>query len=304
MSSTPHSPAADHPGLRGIALLMTAVFIFALMDTTAKYLGRSYALPEVIWGRYFAHLIFMLVVFAPRLGLRIFHTRRLGLQALRSLMLVLCTGFFFAALNYLPIAEATAIGFISPFLVTLLSGPLLGEHVKRAQWLAVAAGFSGVLIVIRPGGGLLSYAALLPMATALCYSLYQILTRKLAASENPVVTLFYTALVGGVVSTAVLPFYWVMPAPVDCGLMLLLGIAGGVGHYVLIRAFERTPASVLAPFGYTQIVWVTLLGYLVFGNFPDMVSLLGMAVIVCSGLYCGWVARSRATADTATIIGE
>jgi drug/metabolite transporter (DMT)-like permease len=181
---------------------------------------------------------------------------------------------------------------------------LLGEKVRRAQWLAVAAGFVGVLIVIRPGGGLLSFAALLPMGTAVCYSLYQILTRKLSASENPVVTLFYTALVGGVVSSLVLPFYWITPTPAHWGLMLMIGIGGGVGHYILIKAFEHTPASVLAPFGYTQILYVIALGYFVFGDFPDAVSLFGIAVIVSCGLYCGWAARRRVTADTAIVVGE
>jgi drug/metabolite transporter (DMT)-like permease len=297
-------PAAAQHGLQGIALLLSAVLIFATMDTTAKYLSRSYSVPMLMWARYFIHLVFMLLVFAPRLGAGVARTRRLGLQVLRALMLVLCTAFFFAALRVMPIAETTAIGFVSPFLVTLLSGPLLGERIDRRQWMAVAAGFAGVLIVVRPGGGLLSTAVLLPLCAALCYSLYQILTRKLAASENPVVTLFYTALVGALVASAMLPWFWIAPQPSHWGLLLLLGGGGAVGHYILIKAFERTAASVLAPFGYTQIVWVTALGYLVFGDFPDAVSLFGMAVIVSCGLYCAYVARSRMTADTATVIVE
>jgi drug/metabolite transporter (DMT)-like permease len=304
VTSASHSVAASHPGLRGILLMMSAVLIFACMDTTAKFLSASYTMPQIVWARYFFQTLFILVAFLPRTGARIMHTRRLPLQVVRALTLVLCTAFFFAALRYMPLSSATSIGFIAPLLVTAFSGPLLGERVKTAQWFAVAAGFSGVLIVIRPGGGLLSVTALLPMASSLCYAFYQILTRKLAGSENPVTTLFYTAVVGAAVSIPPLPFYWVAPTLAHWGLMLLIGTGGGIGHYILIKAFERTPASVLAPFGYTQMIWIILLGYAVFGYFPDAVSLLGMAVIVASGLYCGWAARSRATADTAAVIGE
>jgi drug/metabolite transporter (DMT)-like permease len=274
------------------------------MDTTAKYLGRFYPVAMTTWARYFFHMVFMLVVFAPRLSARMVRTSRLRLQVLRAVMLVLCTAIFFTALRYLPIAECTAISYISPFLLTALSVPFLGERVSRRQWIAIAVGFTGVLIIIRPGGGLLTPAALLPMTSSVCYSLYQILTRKLASSENPVVTLFYTALVGTVVSSIALPFFWVMPTLPHWGLLLLLGTGGGIGHYILILAFERTPASVLAPFGYTQILWVTMLGYVVFGAFPDAVSLLGIGVIVGCGLYCAWAARSHANMDSATVISE
>ena len=287
--SAPHA-TGDH-SLRGVLLMMSAVLTFSLMDTIAKYLGNFYPVPMLVWARYFMHIVFMLLVFAPGLGLRIAHTGRLRLQVGRALLLVLCTALFFSALRFLPLAEATAIGYVSPFLVTALSGPLLGERVSGRQWLAVAAGFSGVLIIVRPGGGLLTPAALLPLGMALCYALYQIFTRKLAASDSPVVTLFYTALVGALVTSAALPFYWVTPSLAHLGLMMLLGTGGGVGHYVLIKAFDSTPASVLAPFGFTQLLWVTVLGYLAFGDFPDALGLLGMAVIVGCGLYCANVAR-------------
>jgi len=283
---------------------MTAVLTFSLMDVIAKYLGRTYPVPMLVWARYFVHLLIMLVAFAPRRGVRLMHTERLGLQVLRALLLVACTVFFFTALRHMPLAEATAIGFISPLLVTAFSGPLLGERVTAGQWMAVAAGFLGVLIIIRPGGGLLTPAALLPMGMAACYSLYQILTRKLSSSENPLVTLFYTALVGGIVSSAVLPFYWIEPAWEHLMLMLLLGTGGGISHYLLIKAFERTAASVLAPFGYTQIVWVVLLGFLVFGDFPDATGLVGIAVIIGCGLYCAYAVRGRATMESATPVNE
>lgn len=299
-----HPPLADHSSLRGILLLMAAVLTFSLMDTIAKYLSRTYPVPMLVWARYFMHIVFMLVVFVPGMGGRILRTGRLRLQIVRALLLVCCTALFFTALRFLPLAEATAIGFISPLLVTALSGPILGERVTVRQWLAVVAGFFGVLIIIRPGGGLFSPAVLLPMGMAFCYSLYQILTRKLAASDNPVVTLFYTALVGAVITSAVLPFHWVEPTLAHWGLMLLLGTGGGIGHYVLIKAFEHTPASVLAPFGYTQIIWVTALGYMVFGQLPDAMGFVGIGVIVACGMYCAWVARSRTTVDTATVINE
>jgi drug/metabolite transporter (DMT)-like permease len=299
-----HPDPAAHAGLRGIVLLMTAVLTFSLMDAIAKYLGRAYPVPILVWARYSVHLLIMLVAFAPRRGTRLAHTQRLGLQVLRALLLVACTLLFFTALRYMPLAEATAIGFISPLLVTAFSGPLLGERVTSRQWVAVTAGFLGVLIIIRPGGGLLTPAALLPMGTAACYSLYQILTRKLSSSENPLVTLFYTALVGTIVSSAALPFYWIAPTWEHLVLMLLLGTGGGISHYVLIKAFERTAASVLAPFGYTQIVWVVLLGFFVFGDFPDAMGLVGIAVIIGCGLYCAYAARSRMTAGSARPVNE
>jgi drug/metabolite transporter (DMT)-like permease len=286
--------------LRGIMLIMLAVFLFSSMDTLAKFMLKRerYPLPPLIWARYAVHLLFMLVLLAPRMGLDLLRTKRPGLQILRGTILVASTAFFFLSLTYLPLAEAAAITFVAPVLVTALSGPMLGEHVTRRQWAAVTLGFSGVLIIIRPGGGLLTVAAAFPLVTAGLFGFYQILTRKLAGREHPLTTLFFTALVGAVLSSLALPFTWQMPTLLQAACMIGMGLLGGFGHFLLIRAVEVASPTVLAPFIYTQLVWSTLLALLVFGEFPDSVSLMGMFVIVGAGMLAVDWKRMRRRTDT------
>ena len=275
----------QHPHLlRGILLIMTAVFLFSSMDTLAKLMLKTYPLPPLIWARYTVHLAFMVVLLAPRLGLRLIRTKRPGAQVLRGLLLVASTALFYLALKHMPLAEAAAITFVAPVLVTALSGPMLCERVTMRQWVAVILGFVGVLIIIRPGGGVLSFAVVFPLTTALLFALYQIMTRMLAGRENPFTTLFFTALVGAVATTLVLPFTWETPTLAQAGLMVAIGLLGGFGHFLLIRAVEAASPTALAPFVYTQLVWSTLLAFIAFHEFPDSGSLLGMLVIVGAGL--------------------
>jgi drug/metabolite transporter (DMT)-like permease len=282
----PPSPGGPQHHLRGILLIVAAVSIFAIMDTTAKYLSRTYPVPAIVWSRYVFQAVFMLVVLGPRLKLDLVRTRRPGLQVARGVTLALSTVLFFSALARMPIAEASAITFLSPLLLTALSVLLLRERVSPAAWLAVATGFVGVLIIIRPGGAVFSPAALLPLATAFCFAAYQLMTRQLASVDSSFATLFYGAIVGTVLLSLLLPFYWHPPESLAHGLLLaMLGVLGSVGHFVLIRAFEHAPASVLAPFVYAQLVSVLILGYLVFGDFPDGWSLVGMGIIVASGAF-------------------
>lgn len=275
--------------IRGILLMMLAVALFALLDTVVKYLGRHYPVPGLVFARYGVHLLVMLILLAPRRGLGLVRTSRPGIQIVRSLLLLGASFFFFTALKYLPLAEAAAIGFVTPFLVTAFSVPLLGEKVGIRRWSAVAAGFLGVLIIIRPGAEAFSIGAIFPLLMALCYSVYQILTRKISAHEDAIVSLFFTALVGTLVMSLVLPFAWVTPTTLWHGtLVVATGCLGAFGHFVLIKALAHAPASVLAPFSYSQLLWVTLFGYLVFGDLPDLIAVLGMAVIIASGLYIAW----------------
>jgi drug/metabolite transporter (DMT)-like permease len=277
--------AGPQHSLRGIMLIVAAVSTFALMDATAKYLSRTYPVPAIAWSRYFFQAFIMLVVLGPRLRLDLVRTRRPGLQVARGVMLALSTILFFSALALMPIAEASAITFLSPLVLTALSVFLLRERVPPAAWVAVAAGFVGVLVIIRPGGAVFSPAALLPLAAAFSLAFYQMMTRQLSGVDSSVATLFYSAIVGTVLLTLLLPFFWHPPESVADGLMLaLLGVLGAVGHFVLIRAFDHAPASVLAPFVYSQLVSVLILGYVVFGDFPDGWSLVGMAIIVASGV--------------------
>ena len=274
-----------HPRLlHGILLIMFAVFLFSSMDTLAKYMLRSYPLPPLIWARYTVHFAFMIALLAPRLGFALVRTHRPVLQILRGLALVASTGFFYLALTYLPLAEAAAIGFVAPVLVASLSGPMLGERVTSRQWIAVTMGFLGVLVIIRPGGGLLSFAVVFPLLSALVFALYQIMTRKLAGRENPFTSLFYTALVGSVVTTLAVPFAWQTPTLPQLGILIAIGGLGGLGHFLMIQAVERASPSALAPFIYTQLVWSTLLAWITFGEFPDPGSLLGILVIAGAGL--------------------
>lgn len=282
----PPPPAGPQHHLRGILLITAAVSTFAVMDTTAKYLSQTYPVPAIVWSRYVFQAAFMLAVLGPRMKLDLLRTRRPGLQIARGVMLALSTILFFSALSLMPIAEASAITFLSPLLLTALSVVLLRERVAPAAWVAVAAGFVGVLIIVRPGGGVFSLAALLPLATACCFAAYQLMTRQLAGVDSSFATLFYGAIVGTALVSLLLPFYWHPPETLAHGLLLaMLGVLGSVGHFVLIRAFEHAPPSVLAPFVYTQLVSVLVLGYLVFGDFPDGWSLLGMGVIVAAGAF-------------------
>jgi drug/metabolite transporter (DMT)-like permease len=182
-------------------------------------------------------------------------------------------------------------------MVTALSGPMLGERVSRRQWAAVTLGFVGVLVIIRPGGGLLTPASVLPLITALLFALYQIMTRKLAGRENAFTTLFFTAVVGTIAASVTLPFTWQTPTLTQAALMLAIGCLGGLGHFLLIRAVEVASPTALAPFVYTQLVWSTLLAFFAFGQFPDPVSLLGMLVIVAAGMLAINWRRMRRRAD-------
>jgi drug/metabolite transporter (DMT)-like permease len=280
------SPAARHP-LRGIALLLLAQLLFVTLDATGKHLSASLPVPLLVWARYGVHLLLMLLFVAPAMRARLVKTERLPLQLLRAATLLVTSLLFLSALRHLPLAEGTAISFIMPFIVTVLSVPMLGERVTGKRWLAVIVGFAGMLLVTRPGTELSGSGVALALAAALCFSFFQIMTSKLAATDNSLTTLFYTALVGTVMMSAMLPWFWIereITAP-QLALIVSMGLSGGIGHFLLIRAYHHAPASTLTPFIYTQLIWATLLGWLVFGQFPDAWSLSGIAVIAASGLW-------------------
>jgi drug/metabolite transporter (DMT)-like permease len=285
-----HRPAHAHPASRaaaGIGLVILAIGLFTVMDAIGKGLMARYPVPQVVWARYFFQLSWMLLLI-PRVGLTgLVRTTRPGMNIVRGLLLAVSTIFMFSAISFVPLADAYTITFIAPLLVTVFSIPLLGERVGWRRWSAVLAGFIGVLIVIRPGFGMAHWALALPLVTAVGFALYQILTRKVSGTpgETAFAMLFHLAWVGTVMLTAVVPFVWQPIAPLDWLPMAAMGALGGLGHLILIRALTIAPASLLAPFAYTQIAWALLLGYLVFGDVPDVWMLLGGAVIVASGLY-------------------
>lgn len=271
--------------LRSILLLLGALFLFVLLDATAKHLARTYPVPMLVWARYTVHFVLMVVLLGPSMRGRLVTTGRPARQVVRALCLLAVTFFGMAALARMPLAETTAILFAAPLIVTLLAGPLLGERIGALRWVAVLTGFAGVLLIARPGSGLVTEGVLLALAGALSYAIYQILTRQLTATENPVTMLFYTALIGSGVMTLLLPWIWGGPLPDlrDALLIASLGIYGGTGHFLLIRAFRDAPASTLSPILYVQLVWATLIGWLAFGHFPDGLALAGILTIGGAG---------------------
>ncbi|NML27654.1 DMT family transporter [Zoogloea dura] len=278
----------NHPQrpLFGAGLAMVALILFVLLDATAKHLSSRYPVPLLIWARYTVHLALMLVLLAPRLGHRLYRTRRPALHLLRAGLLLGTSLCGLAAFNRLPLAEATAVIFASPVIVVLLARPLLGEQIGPWRSTAVVMGFAGVLLVARPGGGLGPEGIAFALAAAVFYAIYQILTRKMSRTESPVTLLFHTALTGSLAMSAALPGFDHGPAPDtrEYLLFLAMGTLAATAHFLLTKAFREAPASLLSPMLYVQIVWATLFGWLVFGQVPDTVALAGMAVIGVAGI--------------------
>ena len=272
--------------LHGILLFLSGLFLFSSVDTTAKYLTAFYSVQLLVWARFAVHLVIMLAVVAPSTGWELVATRRPWLMVFRALMLVASSLFIQMAFRTQPLAETTAVFFVAPVLVALLAGPILGEQVRLKTWAATLAGFCGVLLIARPGGALLGIGLVYTLAAALCYSLYQILTRKLADTEPTLRQLFYTALVGTVAMSLIVPPYWTgeIPSLTHSLLIISLGVYGGIGHFLVIGAYRTTPASTLSPIMYFQLIWAALLGWAVFHQLPDPLSLLGMLVIGTAGL--------------------
>jgi len=296
-----NNQSPPHPA-RGVLLLLISLLLFAALDATAKHLTATFAVPLLVWARYTFHLLLMIVFLMPTMRGRLIRTQNLRDQVLRGLFLLGTTACAVSALRTMPLAETSALVFLSPLIVTLLAGPLLGEKISGWRWVIAIAGFGGVLLIVRPGGALAGEGIAYALLSALFYSLYQLLTRKLSAAENSVTLLFYTALVGSVASSAALPWLtWTwdgaLATPLNILLIASLGIYGGAGHFLVIRALHHAPASTLSPYFYVQLIWSTLLGWLLFDHFPDAWALTGMGVIAASGVAIALTSR-RATADT------
>ena len=287
-------PNTLHPLRRALPLFLFAGLCLTSLDTTAKWLVRDHALFLVVWARYAGQMLVVTPYVWHRAGTGFWRTRRLPLQLFRSSLLLAATFCFFAALRYLPLAEASAIIYLAPMIIVVLSGPLLGERPNRWRWATAITGFIGILIVLRPGSAVFHPAVLLLIASATFNALYYLLTRKLA-DEDKHTTLFYSALVGTVGLTLFLPWAAIegLPGPRDGALFLLLGVLAGLGHAFIIGAYQAAPASLLTPFTYLQMLWATAYGYLIFGQLPDRFSALGMAVIVGSGVALAWHERPR-----------
>lgn len=278
----------------GVAFLLAGILCFAVMEATAKYLSETYPVVEVVWARYLTNLLLLLLLFLRQPARDILATRRPGLQLLRGACILTMTLLFFGAISLMGLADATAILYAGPFFIVAFSVPMLGERVGVHRWISVVVGFAGVLVVTRPGSGVYGWPALLVAAAAVLYGVYVNITRLLGPTERPWATVFYTAAVGAVLMSLVVPFFWRAPAPEDWPLLALTGILGGVGHYFIFKAYEAAQPSALAPFTYSHLVWATLLGFLIFGAFPDFWTVVGALVIVSSGIYIWHRERLRA----------
>jgi drug/metabolite transporter (DMT)-like permease len=280
--------------LIGIGLMCAALAIFSVLDATAKWASQHMHPIQAVWARYLVSVLLVTALLNPLSRPGVMSTRAPGLQSLRSMMLLLSTVLNFFALQFLQLAEAITIIFATPLLIALLSGPLLGEWPGPRRMVAIGVGFLGVLVVMRPGTGSLHPAALLSMAGVVCYAFYNLTTRKLASIDSSETTMVYSGMAGVLLITPLMPWFWTTPtSPALWGAMVLMGACGAFGHWLIIGAHRRAPASVLAPFIYTQLIWMLILGWLVFGQWPDTWTLAGGSIVVASGLYLLYRERVR-----------
>ncbi len=282
--------AADSP-LRGILLMAGATVLFSTSDASSKYVTATLPVIEVAWVRY---LVFVLVSLLPllRQGASVLHTRRPVQQGMRGVAILASALLFLLGLMGLPMADAAAINFVSPLLITALAVPLLGERVDARRWIALAVGLGGAMLAAQPGGGTFRPAAVFPLLSAAAWALAMVLTRRFAATERATTTLIWTAGSGLVLLTCALPFDARLPTLPELALCLLIGVVASGGQWLVVLAYRLAPASLLAPFSYLQLIWSTALGYLVFGAAPATTTLIGAGVIAASGLYTAGRARA------------
>jgi drug/metabolite transporter (DMT)-like permease len=276
------------PALLGIGLLLIAVACFAILDTTTKRVTTVVPIMVAIWARYFFQAVLTTAVVLPLKGLGVLKTQNPRQQLTRGVLLASVTGLAFASLKLLPVGEFTAIVMTVPLLVTLLATRMLGEHVSVQRVCLVAGGFVGTLIIVRPGTAVFGWTLLIPMALVIVNASFQLLTSKMARTEDAMTTQFYTTWVGTALTT--LPMFWFWVPVTDTRVLMelvLMGVAGCVGHFLLIMAFERSPAGLLMPYMYTQIGFAMLGDWWVFDHVPDHFSLMGIGLIAMCGIAGG-----------------
>ncbi len=273
--------------MRGILyMLITAVILFPALNASVKYLSQDYSLVQIIWMRSVVHFLWMVVLFMPILGIKLFITTRPKLQIARSFLQLTALTTFVVGLMYTPMTTAASIYFCGPLIVVALAAPLLGERVGFKRWIAVFIGFIGALIIIRPGGDGMHWASTLILVSAALYALYQILTRIAADHDDFRVSSIYTVFLALIISSIAVPFFWVTPVNVvDWAIFIGLGILGGLGHLFVIKAYEHAEASLVGPFDYGQLIGATILGFFIFSEFPDIWTWIGAGIIVLSGIY-------------------
>jgi len=272
--------------LIAIALIISAMAIFAVLDTTAKYLSEYESPLQIAWLRYVFHALFAAMILNPWTVPGVWRTKKPGLQILRSVLLAATSVFNFSAVAFIQLDQALAIAFVTPLLVALLSGPFIGEWVSRRYLIVILIGLSGVLLVTKPGFGDFHFAYILALGNAICMACYNIATRFVSAYDSAKTSIAITSLFGAIALAPIMPFVWIWP---ESGFIWFLHIAmgamGGFGHFLLILAHVRAPAHALAPFIYIELVFMILTGWLVFSDVPDVWTLTGAAIVIAAGLY-------------------
>lgn len=288
--------------LTGITLMLAAMAILPFLDVVAKFLGQQ-NVPVIllVWAR-MTFGVFMAAPFAVHHGgMRSLLPDRPLVHALRASLLMVATFWFFAALKTLPIADALAIFFVNPLIVTALSPLILQEHVGPRRWSAVAVGFIGTLIIIRPGFQEINAGVALAFASGCALALYLLMTRRLAGSNPAMVTTFYTSLMGALIVSVVIPFFWTPLTGSQWGMLFLIGLIANVGHYLIVRSYDFAEASLLAPFAYTEIIMAVVLGWYFFGDFPDRWTFLGVSILIASAIYISWREGQRGKVQAAEL---
>jgi drug/metabolite transporter (DMT)-like permease len=283
---------ADRP-FRGIALILASTVFLGASDVTAKYLSATLPSIEIAWIRFLVFALIMSPAMLPGSPLYALRTGQPGLQLMRGVALLSSSLFFISGLRFLPIAEASATGFVSPLFVTALSIVFLGEKVGVRRWVATALGLIGVLIVLRPGTSAFHPAAFFPIVSALAWAGTLVMTRLMSGKEHAITTMTYSSITGVCILSALVPMVWVAPSWHDILFGIFIGIASTAGQWIVVLAFRYADASVLAPFSYTQLLWVSISGFLIFGELPDVWTVTGAVFIVASGLYTAHRERIR-----------
>jgi drug/metabolite transporter (DMT)-like permease len=283
---------ADRP-FKGIALILSSTVFLGVSDVTAKYLSATLPSIEIAWLRFLVFAMIMAPAMVPGSPLFALKTNNVSLQLMRGAALLGSSLFFISGLRYLPIAEASATGFVSPLFVTALSIIFLSEKVGVRRWLATAVGLLGVLIILRPGSSAFHPAAVFPIVSALAWAATLIMTRMMSGKEHAITIMTYSSIAGVAILTVLVPFVWVTPSWQAIAFGVLIGVFSTAGQWIVVLAFRYADASVLAPFSYTQLLWVSILGFIIFGELPDIWTIVGAAFIVGSGLYTAHRERVR-----------
>jgi drug/metabolite transporter (DMT)-like permease len=260
----------------------------------AKYLGQQgVPVMQIVWARLFFGAVLTMPFALKLAGVKGLIPNMPVMHVVRASFMIAATGFFFAALHYLPIADTLAIFFVQPLVLTLLSPLVLGEHVGIRRWIAVLIGFVGTLIIIRPGFQELNPGVFMALASGTCLAIYLLLTRKIAGSAPAMVTTFYTSLCGAVIMSVIVLFVWETPTPAEWGFFVLLSLIANGGHYLIVKSYDHAEASLLAPLAYTEMVMATIAGWYFFGDFPDLWTFVGVAILIACAIYISWRERVR-----------